>query len=68
MIWDGDDSRNDILSDDSLEHDGKGSSDEEIADDVCHLLGQNVPAQRESDDSDSSAEQASVDFEHSERL
>ena len=44
MIWDGDDSRNDILSDDSLEHNGKGSDDEESADDVRQLLGQTAPA------------------------
>ena len=47
MIWDGDDNQNDSLSDD-----GKGSDDEEIADDVHQLLGQTAPAQRESDDSD----------------
>ena len=56
------------FTDESLEHDGKGSKDEEIANDVRQLLGQTVPAQRESDDLDSSAKQASADFEHSERL
>ena len=50
MIWDGDDSRNDILSDDSLEHNGKGSDDEEIADNVHQLLGQTAPARREPGD------------------
>ena len=44
MIWDGDDSRNDILSDDSLKHNGKGSNDKEIANDVRQLLGQTAPA------------------------
>ena len=67
MIWDGDDSRNDILSDDSLEHNG---NDKEIANNVCQLLGQTAPAQREWGDSYlySSAERASVDFEHSARI
>ena len=68
MIWDRDDNRGDLLSDDSLEHDGKVNDDEEIADDVRQLLCQTVPAQRESDDSDSSTERVSVDFEHNERL
>ena len=48
-----------------MEHSGKGSDDEEIADDVRQLLGQTAPAQRGSDDWDSSAERASMDFEHS---
>ena len=34
IIYDVDDNRNDILSDDSLAHRGKGSDDEEIANDV----------------------------------
>ena len=51
MIWDGDDSQNDILSDDSLEHNDRGSDDEEIADDVHQLLGQTAIARRESGDS-----------------
>ena len=51
MICDGDDSWNDILSDDSLEHKGKGSNDKEIVNDVRQLLGQTVPARRESGDS-----------------
>ena len=38
MIWDRDDSRDDHLSHHSLEHDGKGSNDEEIADVVRQLL------------------------------
>ena len=69
MIWDRDDSQDDLLSDDSLEHDGKGSDDEEIADDVCQLLVR-LPQHKgnQSPDSDSSAERASVDFECSERL
>ena len=46
MIWHGDDSQNDILSDDSLEHNVKGIYDEEIADDVRQLLGQTAPARR----------------------
>ena len=66
-IRDGDDNQ-DILSDGSLEHDGEGSDDEETADDVRQLLGQTAPARRESEVSHSSAEQARVDFEHSERL
>ena len=48
MIYNGDDNRH-ILSDDSLEHNGNGSNDEEIADDI--------PAQRELDNSDSGIEQ-----------
>ena len=50
-----------------MEHAGKGSNDEEIANDIRQQLGQTATAQRESDDSDSSAERASVDFEHSDR-
>ena len=34
MIWDGDDNWDDLLSDDSLEHEGDGSNDEEIAKDA----------------------------------
>ena len=68
IIWDGDDNCDNLLSDDSSEHDGKGSIDEKIADCVRQLLGQTAQTQSESDDSDSSAEQASIDFEHSERL
>ena len=69
MTWDGDDNRDDLLSDDSAEHDhGKGSNNEKIADEIRQLLGKNARAQRDSDDSDSRAEQAIVDSEHSERL
>ena len=39
MIGDEDDNQDDLLSEDSLEHDGKGSDDEEIADNVPQLLG-----------------------------
>ena len=68
MICDGDENQVYLSSDDSVENKGKGSDDEEIADDVCRLLGQTAPAHRESDDSDGSVEQANADLEHSERL
>ena len=47
MICNGDDYQVNLLSDDSLEHKGKGSDDEETANNVRQLLGQTAPAQRE---------------------
>ena len=38
MIWDEDENQDDLLSNDSLEHEGKGSDDKETVDNVRQLL------------------------------